>query len=289
MMTKYPAFGQKPTQTPRVSVTYRAVDHLKPDAANPRRHSHKQIQQIANSIEAFGFNVPILVDNDLKVIAGHGRLLAARKLGWSEVPTISIGHLSEAQARAFMIADNRLTELSSWDPKMLAVELKALSVVDLDFSLEATGFEVAEIDLRIGALDAESAPEPDAADMVPAVAPGPPVSNMGDLWRLGDHRSNAPMRSNFGAPTTRAIRIAALGRWSSLSLPSRHRALARLVQVAALPALGRVLSDCAVRGEVGLRLFMKNMWLVHECFADQPLYRGNKVTQPHRFHQRFMA
>jgi ParB-like chromosome segregation protein Spo0J len=119
----------------RISVAYQPIDHLKPDAANPRQHSRKQIQQIANSIEAFGFNVPILVDNDLKVIAGHGRLLAARKLGWDEVPTISIGHLTEAQARAFMIADNRLTELSSWDPKLLAVEVKALSVVDLDFSI----------------------------------------------------------------------------------------------------------------------------------------------------------
>jgi hypothetical protein len=86
---------------PRISIVYRAIDQLKPDPANPRLHSKKQIRQIANSIETFGFNVPVLVDAELNVIAGHGRLLACRELGWSEVPTLCLDHLTPAQARAF--------------------------------------------------------------------------------------------------------------------------------------------------------------------------------------------
>jgi ParB-like chromosome segregation protein Spo0J len=85
---------------PRMSIVYRTIDQLKPDPANPRRHSKKQIRQIANSIEAFGFNVPVLVDADLNVVAGHGRLLACRELGWTEVPTLRLDHLTAAQARA---------------------------------------------------------------------------------------------------------------------------------------------------------------------------------------------
>src|SRR6202140_2138815 len=98
-----------------MSIVYRAIDQLKPDPANPRRHSKKQIRQIANSIKAFGFNVPVLVDADLNVIAGHGRLAAARELGMTEVPTLCLDHLSPAQARAFMIADKRLNQIAIWD------------------------------------------------------------------------------------------------------------------------------------------------------------------------------
>src|SRR6266481_1688295 len=94
------------TPSSDLTVIYRRIEALKPDPANPRLHSKKQIRQIANSIEAFGFNVPVLVDADLKVVAGHGRLLACRELGWSEVPTLCLDHLTPAQARAFAIADN---------------------------------------------------------------------------------------------------------------------------------------------------------------------------------------
>src|SRR6266852_5680557 len=94
----------------RLEVSYRRADELRLDPRNPRSHSRRQVRQIANSMKTFGFNVPVLIDADLKVIAGHGRLLACRELGWTEVPTIRLDHLSEAQARAFMIADNRLTE-----------------------------------------------------------------------------------------------------------------------------------------------------------------------------------
>jgi DNA modification methylase len=169
-------------------ILYRPIDQLKPDPANPRRHSKKQIRQIRNSIEAFGFVVPILIDGDGNVIAGHGRLLAAKELGWSEVPTLCLDHLSRAQARAFMIADNRLTEIATWDDRLLAQQLKDLSLLGLDFSLELTGFEVPEIDLRIALLDDVSEAADNPADVLPEAAAGPPLSRMGDLWVLGRHR-----------------------------------------------------------------------------------------------------
>src|SRR3984893_8440759 len=172
----------------RMSIVHRAIDQLKPDPANPRLHSKKQIRQIANSIEAFGFNVPVLVDADLKVIAGHGRLLACRELGWPEVPTLRLDHLTPAQARAFMIADNRLTEIATWDDPLLAQQLKDLSVLGLDFSIEITGFEMGEIDLRIASLEELSETDADPADVLPEVPAGPPLSKLGDAWVLGRHR-----------------------------------------------------------------------------------------------------
>jgi ParB-like chromosome segregation protein Spo0J len=166
----------------------RRVEELKPDPNNPRRHSKKQVRQIAASIEAFGFNVPILIDREGKVIAGHGRLAACRTLDWSEVPTLCLDHLTPAQARAFMIADNRLTEISTWDDRLLAEQLKDLSLSGLDFDLEITGFEVAEIDLRIASLEDPPDPAEDPADLVPDLAEAAPVSAFGDLWQLGRHR-----------------------------------------------------------------------------------------------------
>ena len=171
-----------------LKIVYRRIEELKPDPANTRHHSKKQIRQIANSIETFGFNVPILIDRDGKVIAGHGRLLAARELGMTEVPTLCLDHLTRAQVSAFMIADNRLSELGAWDDRMLAQQLKDLSLIGLDFSIEVTGFEMGEIDLRIASL--EDLPEhDDPADLVPDVAAGPPRSKTGDLWVLGRHRA----------------------------------------------------------------------------------------------------
>ena len=170
-----------------MSIVYRAIDQLKPDPANPRRHSKKQIRQIANSIKAFGFNVPVLVDADLNVIAGHGRLAAARELGMTEVPTLCLDHLTPAQARAFMIADNRLTEIATWDDRLLAQQLKDLSLLGLDFSIEVTGFEMGEIDLRIASLD-DMPDTDDPADAVPKLPARPPLSKVGDLWLVGRHR-----------------------------------------------------------------------------------------------------
>jgi DNA modification methylase len=181
---------QSPEQTSRSSliVTYRRIAELKPDPANPRRHSKKQIRQIARSIEAFGFNVPVLLDRDDNVVAGHGRLLACAELGWTEVPTLRLDHLSAAQARAFRIADNRLTEISTWDDRVLAEQLKDLSLLGLDFCLELTGFEMGEIDLRIASLEDPVERNDDPADLLPDLPNGLPATQIGDVWRLGEHR-----------------------------------------------------------------------------------------------------
>ena len=170
----------------RITVSYLPIAQLELNPRNPRFHSPRQIRQIARSIEAFGFNVPVLIDSKREVIAGHGRVLACRLLGRTEVPTVSLQHLSDAQAKAFMIADNRLTENSVWDDRLLAEQLKELSVLDLDFSLEATGFEMGEIDLRIEGLNSPS--EADGADDLSELPAGPPVTRLGDLWLLGEHR-----------------------------------------------------------------------------------------------------
>jgi ParB-like chromosome segregation protein Spo0J len=171
-----------------LNIVYRRIEDLKPDPANPRRHTKRQIRQIAESIKAFGFNVPILIDRDGNIIAGHGRYDAARLLGITEVPTLCLDHLTPAQARAFMIADNRLTEISIWDDRLLAQQLKDLLLVGLDFDIEATGFYTGEIDLRIEALDDPPAADADPADVVPEVSAGPPLSKNGDLWVLDRHR-----------------------------------------------------------------------------------------------------
>src|SRR5205814_9053579 len=128
-------------------VVYQPVDRLNLDPGNPRKHSKRQIGQIARSIKEFGFNSPILVDADLQVIAGHGRLLAARQLGLSEVPTISVEHLTTEQAKAFAIADKRLGELSRWNIPLLGERLRELSPLNL--KLDVTGFTIPKINLLI--------------------------------------------------------------------------------------------------------------------------------------------
>jgi DNA modification methylase len=170
-----------------LKVVYRRTDDLKLDPNNPRRHSQKQIRQIGNSIETFGFNVPILIDRFGNVIAGHGRLLAAIALGITEVPTLCLDHLTPAQARAFMIADNRLTEIATWDDPLLAQQFRELSLLDLDFNIEVTGFEMGEIDLRIASLEDLPEHDDDPADILPEVCAGPAISKIGDLWLLGAH------------------------------------------------------------------------------------------------------
>ena len=180
--------SQSPSQCfrrPPLSIDYVSIERLKPDPNNARQHSAKQIRQIAQSIESFGFNVPLLIDCDLNVIAGHGHLLACKRLGWSEVPTIRLEYLSEAQKRAFMIADNRLAEIASWDDRLLAEQLQALSSVELDFDIEGIGFDMGEIDLRIESLNAK---DTSAVQLqIPDIS-GPAVSRLGDLWLIGRHK-----------------------------------------------------------------------------------------------------
>ncbi|GAC1344855.1 MAG: DNA modification methylase [Acetobacteraceae bacterium] len=170
-----------------LTVTSTRLDELRPSDRLLRRHSKRHIKQLARSIETFRFNVPILIDRDGNIIAGQGRFLACRELGWTEIPTIRVGHLNEAQLKAFMIADNRLSELSTWDDQILGETLQELSLLNLDFSLEATGFDTGEIDFRI---EASKAPRlrTDRSDEIPDGPPGPPVSVLGDLWQLDRHR-----------------------------------------------------------------------------------------------------
>ena len=172
---------------PRLVVAYRPLSDLK-RGRNCRVHTRRQIGQIAHSIKEFGYNVPILTDAEGAIIAGYGRYEACREMGWTEVPTICIDHLNEDQKLAFMIADNRLTENSEWDDKMLAEQLRDLSLHDLDFALEATGFEIAEIDLRIESLNESPAEATDPADTIPVPTAGTPTCQAGDLWILGGHR-----------------------------------------------------------------------------------------------------
>jgi hypothetical protein len=162
-----------------------ATSDLNPDPRNPRKHSRAQIRAIARSIKAFGFNAPILINKDKQIIAGHGRYEAAKFLALKQVPVICLEHLTEAQARAYMLADNKLTDRSSWDDTTLALHLKELSELALDFDIEAIGFEPPEFDFRIQSLDATETA--DAADEFTAAA-GPAVSCIGDLWLLGNHR-----------------------------------------------------------------------------------------------------
>lgn len=170
------------------SVEWRAVSTLRPNARNPRKHSSRQLKELARSIETFDCVVPILIDQNGNVLAGHGRLSACQMLGRAEIPTIKLEHLSEAQATAFMLADNRLAEMSSWDDQLLGETLRQLSEAELDFSIEATGFTVGEIDLRIDGLEDTPAHSEDGADTLPAITCAIPVSKHGDLWRLRDHR-----------------------------------------------------------------------------------------------------
>src|SRR5580658_7865455 len=126
---------------------YRSPSELKSDLRNPRRHQRAQIQAIARSIQSFGFNAPILTDRDGKILAGHGRVEAAKLLKLDQVPVISLDELTPEQAKAYTLADNKLPDRSTWDENLVAVHLKELSDLVLDFNIEDTGFELPEIDL----------------------------------------------------------------------------------------------------------------------------------------------
>lgn len=175
---------QKSSVKTQLNIAYESVQQLNPAPSNPRKHSDHQIKALTKSIKAFGFNIPIAVNANNQVIAGHARLDAAKRMGLSEVPVIRLDHLSDEQAKAFLIADNRLSEMSEWNGELLAVHLKELSVLNLDFDLEATGFTMGEIDLHIEGLDHKE----DQDDSPPMPPPGPPVTQPGDLWLLGSHR-----------------------------------------------------------------------------------------------------
>jgi ParB-like chromosome segregation protein Spo0J len=167
-----------------LKIVYKAPAQLKPRPKNPRTHTAKQIKQIAASIKEFGFVNPVLIDGAGGIIAGHGRVEAAKLLGMSDIPVVRVDHLTPTQIRAYVIADNRLAENAGWDSALLALELQELSV-DLNFDVTVTGFETAEIDILINELKDDG---PDEADAVPDIDRTiPAVSRLGDRWLLGDH------------------------------------------------------------------------------------------------------
>ncbi len=164
-----------------------AVSALRPYARNARTHSRRQIKKIAASIERFGFVNPVLIDENNQIIAGHGRVAAAKLLGWQEVPTLRVEHLDETEKRAYILADNRLAEEAGWDREMLAIELQGL--IDLDFSIELTGFDITEVDLLLDGEAEAQAPDRNIEDEIPPVpASGAAITRPGDLWQLGQHR-----------------------------------------------------------------------------------------------------
>lgn len=162
----------------------RAVSELRPHPNNPRKHSPKQLKQIEASIRRFGFLNPVLIDGEDRIIAGHGRVAAAKAMGIESVPAVSIDGMSEAERRAYVIADNRLAELAGWDDELLRIELGGILELEPEFDLDLTGFAGGELEALLSAADQDAAPEIAA----PEVDRGQIVSLPGDLWQLGRHR-----------------------------------------------------------------------------------------------------
>ena len=158
------------------------LDALIPYARNSRTHSDAQVAQIAASIKEFGFTNPVLIDETGSIIAGHGRVMAARKLAIADVPSIRLTHLTEAQKKAYVIADNKLALNAGWDDEMLAVELTDLK--DMGFDLDLTGFSTDEIEALLAPVGTEGLTDEDSVPEVPEA----PVTVLGDVWLLGKHR-----------------------------------------------------------------------------------------------------
>lgn len=175
----------KSMQEQAFDITFVNIDQLRPSPHNARTHSKHQIRQIAESIRAFGFTNPVLVDGENQIVAGHGRVAAAKLVGMSEIPTIQLDRLTRDQIRAYVIADNKLALNAGWNMEILAVELEyLLQLESADLDVTITGFEIPEIDLILAestSPQAEEAPADPAVDQIPITSPG-------DLWFLGKHR-----------------------------------------------------------------------------------------------------
>lgn len=165
-----------------LSVELVDIELIKPFSSNARAHSRKQIQRIVGSIKQFGFTNPLLIDNDNEIIAGHGRYEAAQQLKLKTVPAIRLHHLDDAGKRALRLADNRIAELSRWSPELLASELSVL--IETDFAVEVTGFDAIDLDKILSPSTSTDDPD-DAPVPLPANCP---VSRLGDLWLLGEHK-----------------------------------------------------------------------------------------------------
>lgn len=172
-----------PVTPPRMELV--DITRLRPWGRNARTHSRKQIQEIAASIRAFGFTAPILADRCDRIIAGHGRVEAAKLAGLHEVPVLRLEHLSETELRAYVLADNRLAEKAGWDHDLLVTELQALE--ELDFDLSLTGFDAPDLDLMLDG-DGRNDADPEADCMPDEHPEAPPVTRPGDLWLLERHR-----------------------------------------------------------------------------------------------------
>ena len=171
-----------------LKIAYLPPGRLRPAANNSRTHSKKQLKQIARSIERFGFVNPVLISDDFEIIAGHGRVEAAKMLGLRQVPTVRLSNLSAADRRAYVIADNRLAELAGWDRELLESELQGLIELQFD-DIELTGFSLGDVDLLLEGATEKKAEQPKPEDELPANSPqGPAVSRAGDRWVLGSHR-----------------------------------------------------------------------------------------------------
>jgi len=179
-----------------LSIVYRKISDLKPYPRNARTHSRKQVKQIAAAITEFGFTNAVLIDESDQIIAGHGRVQAAKLLGLAEVPTVQVAHLTATQKRAYILADNRLAEKAGWDKEILAVELQGL-LAD-GFEVVLTGFEAPDMDVILDAA-ADTKSDRHGDDNIPSA--GPAVTQAGDLWQLGAHRifcGNALESASYG-------------------------------------------------------------------------------------------
>ena len=184
-MTAIPVIQEPVSITPALArrIEIWSVDRVVPYSKNARTHSPEQVAQIAASIAEFGFNAPILVDSNAGIVAGHGRLLAARKLGLQEVPVVVLDHLTETQRRAYIIADNKLAENAGWNEEVLAAELADLERDGLDLKL--VGFSDDELEALLASADDN--PEPEEEEPL-AEPPSQPITQPGDVWLIGPHR-----------------------------------------------------------------------------------------------------
>jgi DNA modification methylase len=174
-----------PSQHPKIERI--AITQLRSWNRNARTHSRKQLRQIADSIERFGFTNPVLIDGENRILAGHGRVEAAKLIGMTDVPCLRFDHMSASERRAYVLADNKLALNAGWDEELLGLELKELSEADLGFSLDITGFSIAEVDSLIEGLSPEEAGDP-ADDALPNPATIPRRCKPGDIYRVGPHR-----------------------------------------------------------------------------------------------------
>src|ERR1700736_334311 len=178
-----------------VQIEYRALAELILDSRNPRQHSQRQVNQLADSIREFLFVMPVVVDGRGQVVIGHGRVLAAKKLRMPRIPVVEIRHLSPTQLKAFRIADNRLAQNAHWDERLLGENLLELKELDRDFDLSITGFSLPEIDLSIQKLS--EVPVDDSGDG--GSETGAPVCQVGDVWELGGHHVHCGDATSEGA------------------------------------------------------------------------------------------